>query len=319
MTAAQAGAPLDAGTMAALRDAVAALSPAELREPERVPELALVTTIPDAATTFPTVRETAIRAELAARGIRPEATAPRAPRPGRAHTAWSIVALLLALVAPALIMTGRTGSAALDPASGALPSGIGMILALAILAVLEPGRTRGTLYRGGSVGGGTFVFFAVLWLAAAAIVVVGGVAGEPAAVVGLVLQLVAVAGAVVLADRRHPARSGSPAGARRTCGADRARGAARARRLARVPIGRRAPPGGLASPHRHGAHRRGARPRACCRGRGGAPRGRAGGGLGRCARGVGSNAWMSHGAAPGWSPRSRRRSISRPSCAPTDS
>ena len=210
MTAAQAGAPLDAGTMAALRDAVAALSPAELREPERVPELALVTTIPDAAATFPTVRETAIRAELAARGIRPEATAPPAPRPGRAHTAWSIIALLLALVAPALIMTGRTGSAALDPASGALPSGIGMILALVILAVLEPGRTRGTLYRGGSVGGGTFVFFAVLWLAAAAIVVAGGVAGEPAAVVGLVLQLVAAAGAIVLAvvairhDRARP-------------------------------------------------------------------------------------------------------------------
>ena len=216
MTAAQAGAPLDAGTRAALRDAVAALSPAELREPERVPELALVTTIPDAATTFPTVRETAIRAELAARGIRPEATAPRAPRPGRAHTAWSIVALLLALVAPALIMTGRTGGAALDPASGALPSGIGMILALVILAVLEPGRTRGTLYRGGSVGGGTFVFLAVLWLAAAAIVVVGGVAGEPAAVVGLVLQLVAVAGA----DRARGSSPSGTIGLARRCSAD---------------------------------------------------------------------------------------------------
>ena len=82
MTAAQAGAPLDAGTMAALRDAVAALSPAELREPERVPELALVTTIPDAAATFPTVREAAIRAELAARGIRPKR--PRRPRRGPA-------------------------------------------------------------------------------------------------------------------------------------------------------------------------------------------------------------------------------------------
>jgi hypothetical protein len=69
--------------MAALRDAVAALSPAELREPERVAEVALVTTVPDAAATFPTVRETAIRAELAARGIRPAATAPRARRPGR--------------------------------------------------------------------------------------------------------------------------------------------------------------------------------------------------------------------------------------------
>ena len=210
MPAAQAGAPLDAGTMAALREAVAALSPAELREPERVPELALITSIPDAAATFPTVRETAIRAELAARGIRPEATEAPAPRPGRAHTAWSIIALLLALVAPALIMTGRTGGAALDPASGALPSGIGLILALGILAVLEPGRTRGTLYRGGSVGGGTFVFFAVLWLAAAAIVVAGSVAGEPAAVVGLVVQLVAVAGAIVLAvvalrhDRARP-------------------------------------------------------------------------------------------------------------------
>jgi hypothetical protein len=213
VTPAQAGAPLDAGTMAALRDAVGALSPAELSEPERVAELALVTTIPDAAVTFPTVRETAIRAELAARGIRPATTATTAPRPGRAHAAWSIIALLLALVAPALIMTGRTGGAALDPASGTLPSGIGMILALVILAVLEPGRTRGTLYRGGSVGGGTFAFFAVLWLAAAAIVVaggVGGVGGEPAAVVGLVLQLVAVAGAIVLAvvairhDRARP-------------------------------------------------------------------------------------------------------------------
>ena len=209
VTAAQAGAPLDAGTMAALRDAVAALSPAELREPERVPELALVTAIPDAAATFPTVRETAIRAELAARGIRPEATEPPAPRPGRAHTAWSIIALLLALVAPALIMTGRTGGAALDPAWGR-SVGIGMILALVILAVLEPGRTRGGFYRGGSVGGGTFVFFAVLWLAAAAIVVAAGVAGEPAAVVGLVLQLVAAAGAIVLAvvairhDRARP-------------------------------------------------------------------------------------------------------------------
>ena len=69
--------------MTALRDAVAALSPAELREPERVPELALITSIPDAAATFPTVRETAIRAELAARGIRPEATEAPAPRPGR--------------------------------------------------------------------------------------------------------------------------------------------------------------------------------------------------------------------------------------------
>ena len=318
MTAAQAGAPLDAGTRAALRDAVAALSPAELREPERVPELALVTTIPDAATTFPTVRETAIRAELAARGIRPEATAPRAPRPGRAHTAWSIVALLLALVAPALIMTGRTGSAALDPASGALPSGIGMILALAILAVLEPGRTGGTLYRGGSVGGGTFVFLAVVWLAAAAIVVVGGVAGEPAAVVGLVLQLVAVAGAVVLgivAIRHDRARPQVLGGVRR-----RPRSRCRASSPTRPGSDRASSAAwrtGVATPTRCSPSRSAS---ACVLPR---QRWRASWPSGRRPRAVRPQRrlepWMSHGAAPGWSPRSRRRSISRPSCAPTDS
>ena len=173
-------------------------------------QLALITSIPDAAAMFPTWRETAIRAELAARGIllevlrRPRrAPAGRTPRGASSRccsrsscSRWT--------------MTGRTGWRGADPTSGALPSGIGMILRFGILAVLEPGRTRGTLYRGGSVGGGTFVFFAVLWLAAAAIVVAGGVAGEPAAVLGLVVQLVAVAGAIVLAvvalrhDRARP-------------------------------------------------------------------------------------------------------------------
>lgn len=204
------GAPLDDATLGALRDAVAALPDDRLDEPARVPELALVAIVPDAARSFPIVRDTAVRSELAARGVAAEpATVPR-ERPGRAHTGWTIAALVLGLVAPALVLTGRTGGAAFDVETGALPSGIGVVVALALFVVLEPSRTRGLLYRGGSVGGGTYVFYAVLWLAVAAFAIAGGAASSIAGLVGVVLQLAAAAGAGVLAvvalrhDRARP-------------------------------------------------------------------------------------------------------------------
>jgi hypothetical protein len=212
----QPGSPLDADTLTALQHAVASLPAGEVDEAARVPELALLAAVPEAAKAFPTVRDSAVRAELAARGIRsePRGRAPEAT--GRAHTAWSVIALVIALVAPALIMSGRTGSSALDAASGALPSGIGMVVALAILLILEPKRTAGTLYRGGSIPGGTFILFAVLWLAAAAISFVGGAletaGGEGA--VGLALQLASAVGAGALAvvatrhDRARPQVTG---------------------------------------------------------------------------------------------------------------
>jgi hypothetical protein len=206
--------PLDDETLASLRDAVAALPADELDVPTRVPELALLATVPDAATAFPIVRDTAVRAELAARGIPAESREPDTRHAGRAHTVWSIIALVLGLVAPALIMTGRSGGAALDPGTGALPSGIGMIVALGLFVLLEPGRTSGTLYAGGSLAGGTFIFFALLWVGATAITVAGGATDEVAGIVGVVLQLASAVGVGVLAvfairhDRARPQVTG---------------------------------------------------------------------------------------------------------------
>lgn len=208
--------PLDAATITALQDAVANLPADEADEAARAPELALLAAVPEAAKAFPTVRDTAVRAELAARGIRSESRSPAPEAAGRAHTVWSVIALVTALVAPALIMTGRTGGSALEPGSGALPSGIGMVVALVLFLILEPKRTTGTLYRGGSIAGGTFVLFALLWLAAAVLSFVGGAletaGGEGP--VGLVLQVGSAVGAGVLAvvairhDRTRPQVTG---------------------------------------------------------------------------------------------------------------
>lgn len=203
--------PLDAATLAALHEAVAALPDHELAEHARVPELALVATVPDAAKAFPIVRDTAVRSELAARGVgATEEAGSEDRRPDKGRTGWTVAALVLGLVAPALILTGRSGGAAFDVEVGTLPSGVGMLVALAMFAILEPGRTRGLLYRGGSVGGGTYVFYAVLWLAVATFAIAGGAMSAPAAAIGVVLQLVAAAGAGVLAvvamrhDRARP-------------------------------------------------------------------------------------------------------------------
>lgn len=203
--------PLDAATLAALHEAVAALADHEVAEPARIPELALVATVPDAAKAFPIVRDTAVRSELAARGVgAAEETGSEDRRPDRGRTGWTVAALVLGLVAPALILTGRSGGAAFDVEAGTLPSGVGMLVALAMFAILEPGRTRGLLYRGGSVGGGTYVFYAVLWLAVAVFAIAGGAMSAPAAAFGVVLQLSAAAGAGVLAvvamrhDRTRP-------------------------------------------------------------------------------------------------------------------
>jgi hypothetical protein len=211
----QPGSPLDADTITALQDAVAKLPAGEVDD-ARVPELALLAAVPEAAKAFPTVRDTAVRAELAARGIRSERRVRAVETTGRAYTVWSVIALVIALVAPALIMTGRTGSSALEPGSGALPSGIGMVVSLALFLILEPKRTTGTLYRGGNIAAGTFILFAVLWLAAGAISFVGGAlktaGGEGA--LGLALQLASAVGAGVLAviairhDRARPQVTG---------------------------------------------------------------------------------------------------------------
>lgn len=203
--------PLDAATLAALREAVAALPDNELAEPARVPELALVATVPDAAKVFPIVRDTAVRSELSARGVgATEEAGSEDRRPDRGRTGWTVASLVLGLVAPALILAGRSGGAAFDVEVGTLPSSVGMLVALAMFAILEPGRTRGLLYRGGSGGGGTYVFYAVLWLAVAVFAIAGGAMSAPAALIGVVLQLVAAGGAGVLAvvamrhDRRRP-------------------------------------------------------------------------------------------------------------------
>ncbi|WP_448810964.1 hypothetical protein [Agromyces bauzanensis] len=204
------GTHLDPATLAALREAVAALPDDELRDPARVPELALLTTVPDAAKAFPVVRDTALRSELAARGIRATDTRSEGRPAHRGRTGWTIAALILALAAPALILTGRGGGAAFDVETGALPSGIGMVVALLMFAWLEPSRTRGLLYRGGSVGGSTFVFYAVLWLAVAVFAIAGGAVSAPAGAIGVALQLIASVGAGVLAvvalrrDRARP-------------------------------------------------------------------------------------------------------------------
>lgn len=201
---------LDAATLAALREAVAALPDDELGEPARVPELALLTTVPDAATAFPVVRDTAVRSELAARGIRTTGD-PAGARPvERGRTGWTIVALILGLGAPALILTGRGGGTVFDVEVGTLPSGIGMVLALLMFVRLEPSRTSGVLYRGGSVGAGMFLFFALLWLAVAVSAIARGATSAPAGTIGVVLQLVAAVGAGALAgvavwhDRARP-------------------------------------------------------------------------------------------------------------------
>lgn len=202
---------LPAPAREALAEAVAALpdgidADAAMRA---VPRIAVLATNADAAHAFPTVRTTAERAELERlfplREVEPKQT-------GVAYMWWSVIAFVVGLAAPALIMTARSGGAALDPFTGALPSGVGMAIALGMFILLEPGRTSSPLYRGGNFAGGVFIFYAGIWAIAAFIVAraLDEVIQEPAAIIGLVLQVVSVIGCLVLSaiairhDRERP-------------------------------------------------------------------------------------------------------------------
>ncbi|WP_022893892.1 hypothetical protein [Agromyces subbeticus] len=178
-----------------------------------VPQLAVLATHGGAASAFPTVLSTAERAELDR--IQPMTdSAPKKVSAG--YMWWSVVAAVIALIASALVMIGRTGNAVLDPVSGALPSGLCMAAALGLFIWLEPRRTSNPLYHGGNFGGKTFIFIAVLW-AVAVWMVFGGIDDvlfSPAAMIGLVVQIVSVVGCAVLAvfalrhDRERPRWSG---------------------------------------------------------------------------------------------------------------
>lgn len=119
----------------------------------------------------------------------------------RVGAALTIVAALLALLAPALIMIGRGGHAAFDPVSGALPSGLCMAISLGLLIWLAPRRTSSRLYRGGKLGASSFVFFTVLWLIGVFIVSseLDDVLWSAAATVGFALQIASVLGCGILA------------------------------------------------------------------------------------------------------------------------
>jgi hypothetical protein len=178
-----------------------------------VPQLALLATHADAAKAFPIVVSTAERAELDR--LRP--LRETAPKKVSGLGIWlSVIAVVLAISGPALIMAGRTGSAAFDPVSGALPSGLCMIVATALLIWLEPRRTSNPLYHGGNFGAAMFVVFPILWAIGVFIVFgeIDEVLWSPAATVGLVLQILSIIGCLVLAvvafrhDRERPQWSG---------------------------------------------------------------------------------------------------------------
>ncbi|UOQ91048.1 hypothetical protein MUN74_09215 [Agromyces endophyticus] len=203
---------LTPGQRAAVAAAIGAL-PQPVDAPtalDAVPQIALLATHADAAAAYPTVVRTAERAELDL--LAPAADAEPAPTVSRAHVWLSVIAAVVGIAAPALIMIGRTGNAALDPVSGALPSGLGMAAATVLFWVLEPKRTQNPLYHGGNFGARMYVFFPIVW--AIAIVMVlgefGDVSATPAASVGLLLQVAATIGCIVLAvvafrhDRERP-------------------------------------------------------------------------------------------------------------------
>ncbi|KRC60819.1 hypothetical protein ASE14_07560 [Agromyces sp. Root81] len=174
-----------------------------------VPQLAVLNAHPEAAAAYPNAR---LGIEMAEYGRLRPGTADEAPtKVSRAYTWVSVIAFVLALAAPALIMTGRNGRA-FDPLVGALPSGILMAVALALFIWLEPRRTSNPLYRGGNFGAPMFVFVAAIWAVGVFIVLgaIQDVVAYPEAIVGLVLQFVSTVGSVILAvaafrhDRERP-------------------------------------------------------------------------------------------------------------------
>ncbi|ANJ27892.1 hypothetical protein [Agromyces aureus] len=196
---------------ARLVEAVRAL-PSDLSAAEvldRVPVMALVASHEDAAKAYGGVVSTLERAELDR--VRPmQGAAPK--HTSRSYRWLSVIALVLAMSAPALILTGRTGNAALDPISGALPAGLLMAASFGLFVWLEPRRTSNPLFHAGNFSAVMFVFFPVVW--ALGVFVVAGESEElpyaPLAVFGLVLQILSIVGCLVLAvfafrhDRERP-------------------------------------------------------------------------------------------------------------------
>jgi hypothetical protein len=183
------------------------------RLPRVVPEVAVLATNAEAAAAYRTVVDAAERAEL--ERVQPLGdTAPQ--RVGAGYGWWSVIAATLGLVAPVLVIAGWVSSSVPEPVSLALASGIAMMVALGLFVWLEPHRTSSPLYRGGNFAGGLFIFYAVLWACAAMILFgrIDDVLAEPAAVIGLVLQILAVLGCALLApvairhDRDRPQWAG---------------------------------------------------------------------------------------------------------------
>jgi hypothetical protein len=178
-----------------------------------VAEVAVLATSAEAAGAYRIALDAAEREEI--ERIEPIGdTAPQ--RVGAGYGWWSVIAATLGLVAPVLVIAGWVSSSAPEPVSLALASGIAMLVALGLFAWLEPRRTSSPLYRGGNFAGGLFIFYAVLW-ACAPLILFGrmeDVLSEPGAVLGLVLQVLAVLGCVVLApvairhDRDRPQWAG---------------------------------------------------------------------------------------------------------------
>ncbi|GAA1941721.1 hypothetical protein [Agromyces allii] len=178
-----------------------------------VPQIAILAAHPEAAAAYPNVRRGLEMAEFGR--LHPTTPDERPRTVSRGYLWLSVTALVLALVAPALIMTGRNGRA-FEPEVGALPSGILMALSLVLFIWLEPRRTSSPLYRGGDFGAPLFVVTAVLW-AIGAFIVLGSAPRydvSPEAAVGLVLQILSALGSVVLAvfafrhDRERPTWAG---------------------------------------------------------------------------------------------------------------
>lgn len=178
-----------------------------------VRQLAILTTNAEAAESYPGALAAARRAAGAPAVI--VAAAPRRTV-STGYSWWSVIAFALGLIAPALVLAGFVSSSGPDPASMALASGVFMAIALGMFVWLEPLRTSSPLYRGGNFAGGLFIFNAVLW-ALAALVLLGrfdDLVGDPVAVIGLVVQVLASIGCAVLAvfairhDRERPRWAG---------------------------------------------------------------------------------------------------------------
>jgi hypothetical protein len=109
--------------------------------------------------------------------------------------ALAVVAIVLALAAPALLGLSRTVQTPLmETTPATIMVAIAMSVSVAILRLIEPRRAGLRIARDGTLGPRLYVFLACLWLLCPIISIVR-LAGEPSplAIVAVFVQLAAIA------------------------------------------------------------------------------------------------------------------------------